>query len=93
MTPASVCHEKDSLQKAVDFLGVNVFAPTSDYRDKFQCRGTCMQAGRSVSMDIVGAAVTCTPVILLSSLLLRTPPAGNTVLINKVMLANNHSPV
>lgn len=52
-----------------------------------------MQAGRSVSMDIVGAAVTCTSVILLSSLLLRTPPVGNIVLINKVTHANNHSPV
>lgn len=95
VTPASVCPEKDNLQKGLDFFGVEMvfFSPTSDYRAKFQCRGTCVQAGRRVSMDIVGAAVSCTSVILLSCLSLRTPPARSIVLINKVTLANNHSTV
>lgn len=97
VAPASVCPEKDSLQKAIDSFGCECFPPTSDYRAKFQYWGTCVQTGRSVSIDTVGAmysyAVSCTAVILLSSLLLRIPLAGSIVLINKVMLANSYSPV
>lgn len=85
VTPASMCHKKDNLQKAAGFGSVNVFPPTSDYRAKVQCRGASAQAGKRVSMDM-GLAVN-----LISSLSFRIPSADSIVLINNITLANNHS--
>lgn len=52
VTPASMCHEKDNLQKAGEFGSVSVFPPTNDCRAKVQCRGTSAQADKSVYMRV-----------------------------------------